>query len=152
MSATVAFVDQEFLHDPENGVLGDCFRACIASVVGRPLSEVPHFVRDFPNVEGDDTAQWFAATQRWLAQLGVMALFYDNPRAARADARAEVSAYPHILIDGISPRFPGVHHVVVGDAITGEILHDPHPDRTGLTEVTGAFVLVALASPGEADQ
>ena len=143
-AATSTFADQEYLHDPDAGVLGDCWRASIASVVGHPIAAVPHFVRDYPDVEGDDTAQWFAATQRWLAQFGVMCLYFDDPIAVRADVRREVSAYPHIIVDGISPRFPGVHHVVVGDAVTGEIVHDPHPTRSGLTEVTGAFVLVTI--------
>ena len=142
MPDTAAFVDQEYLHDPDNGVLGDCFRACIASVVGRAIADVPHFVRDYPHDEDGAEARWFAETQKWLEPFGVLALYYDNPVAVRAEHRSEVSAYPHILIDGISPRFADLHHVVVGDAVTGEVVHDPHPDRTGLTRVTGAFVLV----------
>ena len=39
---------QEFLHDPESGIVGDCFRACIATVLSQwepdiELSDVPHF-------------------------------------------------------------------------------------------------------------
>ena len=142
MTTDVAFSDQEFLHDPETGVLGDCWRASIASVVGCPIADVPHFVRDYPQQEGDETARWFAETCRWLSEhYGVTVLFYDQPRAVRAEYRTEVSAFMHIVIDGKSPRFD-LNHCVVGDAVTGEIVHDPHPDRTGLREVTGAFVLV----------
>ena len=140
------FVDQEYLHDPAAGVLGDCWRASIASVIGRPTAEVPHFVRDYFDDEGSDEARWFAETCRWLTQRhGVTVLYYDSPEAVRSAMRTEISAYPHILIDGISPRYAGIHHVVVGDANTGEIVHDPHPTRAGLVSITGAFVLVRSA-------
>ncbi|MBX9918842.1 MAG: hypothetical protein K2Y33_03255 [Mycolicibacterium frederiksbergense] len=138
---TTTFATQEFLHDPEAGTVGDCWRAGIASILGVPIADVPHFVRDYPDAEGATTAAWFDETCRWLTEHhGVIALFYDVPTAARADGRAEVSAYPYILLDGRSPR--DLPHVVVADAITGEMLHDPHPTRTGLTTVKGAFVLV----------
>lgn len=137
------FATQEFLHDPAAGTVGDCWRAGIASIIGRSIGQVPHFVRDYPDLDGDETARWFDETCRWLTEHhGVTALFYDQPEQVRAENRREISAYPHILIDGNSPRFGNVKHVVIGDATTGEILHDPHPDRTGLTTVTGAFVLV----------
>ena len=59
------FADQEYLNDPSTGTVGDCWRACIASVIGCPIAEVPHFVRD----HGDDG--WFEATNAWLAAQGV---------------------------------------------------------------------------------
>jgi hypothetical protein len=133
---TTAFADQEYLHDPVAGTVGDCWRAGIASI--------PHFVRDYPSRDEDTTVRWFDETCRWLTEHhGVTALYYDQPEATRAENRAEVSAFPHILIDGRSPR--DVAHVVVGDATTGRILHDPHPTRAGLTDITGAFVLVKTA-------
>jgi hypothetical protein len=39
-------IDQEFMHDPEKGIIGDCFRACIASILELDINEVPHFYRD----------------------------------------------------------------------------------------------------------
>lgn len=142
---TSSFVDQEFLHDPAAGAIGDCWRAGIASILGLSLDEVPHFVRDYPTPADATSAVWFNETCRWLTEHhGVTALFYDNPAAIRAEGRSEQSAFPLILLDGRSPR--DIAHVVVGDAITGEMLHDPHPSRAGLLTVTGAFVLVKAAS------
>lgn len=135
------FVDQEFLHDPESGTVGDCWRAGIASVLGLDLHDVPHFVRDYPTPAGATNAVWFDETCRWLtAEHGVTVLFYDNPDAIRAENRPDdhLRARRLILLDGRSPR--DVAHVVVGDAITGEMLHDPHPSKAGLSSVTGAFV------------
>jgi hypothetical protein len=37
-------VDQEFLK--ERGEPGDCWRACIATILGLPLAEVPHILHD----------------------------------------------------------------------------------------------------------
>ncbi|WP_319456884.1 MULTISPECIES: hypothetical protein [unclassified Mycobacterium] len=137
------FVDQEHLHDPATGTIGDCWRAGIASVLGCPIVDVPHFVRDYPNQEGDTTARWFDETQRWLTEHhGVTIVYYDQPDAVRAECRLQRSAFPFILIDGYSPR--GVAHVVVGDAITGEVVHDPHPSRDGLERTRGAFAVVRL--------
>lgn len=144
IASSKQFVDQEFLHDPDAGITGDCWRAGIANVLGVPLETVPHFVRDYPDPEGATRSAWFDETCRWLSEHhGVTALFYDVPEAIRAECRLEESAFPLILLDGRSPR--DIPHVVVGDAITGEMLHDPHPSRAGLTTVTGAFVLVKEA-------
>lgn len=132
---------QQHLHDPASGTVGDCWRAGIASILGVPITTVPHFVRDYPNHPGDTTARWFDETCRWLTEHHqATILYYATPDATRAENRTETSAYPHILIDGISPR--GVPHVIVADAHTGEPLHDPHPSRDGLTTITGAFVIV----------
>lgn len=133
------FADQEYLHDPENGSVGDCWRACIASVIGRPIAEVPHFVRD----HGDEG--WFEATNAWLAEhVGQTFLYYDGEHAARAERRHEVTPREYVLLDGKSPRGDW-YHVVVADAVTGEVVHDPHPSRAGLASIAGVFALVPAA-------
>lgn len=130
------FVDQEHFHDPENGSVGDCWRACIASITGCPIAEVPHFVRDHVD-------EWFEATNVWLAEhVGQTLLYYAGEHTARADRRAEVTPREYVLLDGKSPRGPW-YHVVVADAITGEMVHDPHPSRAGITTISGVFALVA---------
>jgi len=48
------------------------------------------------------------------------------------------SLHTYHLISGISPR--GIAHSVVG--LNGEIVHDPHPDRTGLEEVNSWDFLI----------
>ena len=97
-------------------------------------------MRDYEDADNATTAAWFDETCRWLDEHYKLAiLFYDAPSAIRSECRAEVSEFPYILVDGISPR--GIPHVVVGDAETGDMVHDPHPSRNGLADITGCFVL-----------
>ena len=37
---------QMFLHDPDNGVWGDCQRTAIACILDRDVEDVPHFFHD----------------------------------------------------------------------------------------------------------
>ena len=118
-------VDQEFLSDPDNGVLGDCWRACIATILGLPGSVVPHFVRD----HGDE---WLEATEDWLVANGHPRLYYFPTRFPITDLLR-----PFVILVGPSPR--GVAHAVVADADTGEMVHDPHPSRDGLVSRSAVY-------------
>lgn len=115
-------VDQSILHDPDNGKYGDCFRACIASVFERPIESIPHFNRDVTGEEQD------RAINEWLAPLG----FYLQPMNVDADyffyMRKTHGVKQVHLIFGNTER--GTYHSVVG--VSGEIVHDPHPSKTGL--------------------
>jgi hypothetical protein len=125
------FVDQEFLTDPEKGVEGDCWRACVASITDTAREQVPHFV----SVYGDN---WFSETNEWLRQRGGYELQCYRPEFPIVDPNTNKTPYLAILV-GISPR--NVGHAVLGDAYDGTLEHDPHPDRTGLTSVAAAFIL-----------
>lgn len=55
-------VDCEFEHDPPRQN-GDCLRACVASLLDLPLSEVPHF--------SAHTEGWFLKLGLWLQARGI---------------------------------------------------------------------------------
>tara|TARA_B100000519_G_scaffold202912_1_gene222979 strand:- start:40475 stop:40870 length:396 start_codon:yes stop_codon:yes gene_type:complete len=122
----VTFVDQEFLNDPTTGLVGDCWRSAIASVLGVPRDAVPHFVRDY----GDD---WMRATLDWLQTNEQPTLRYTEDYTFPIGR----SASPYVMMAGKSPR--GHPHAVVADARTGEVVHDPHPSREGLSKTWGVF-------------
>lgn len=44
-------VRQRNKHKPEEGVWGDCHRACIASILDLPYEDVPHFCEGGPSPE-----------------------------------------------------------------------------------------------------
>ena len=44
-------VDQQYKHQPSKGIYGDCYRACIASILEKPIEDVPHFLIDDPAQE-----------------------------------------------------------------------------------------------------
>ncbi len=121
-------VDQEFLHDPEVGSVGDCFRACIASVLELPIAAVPHFA-----LLGN---RWQFVLNCYLAGLS-----------------REIEWAQGVPPDGIwaiatvqSPRNSDVKHSVIFR--DGVIVHDPHPSRAGGKGPEDYFYLVPdLPSP-----
>lgn len=98
-----------FIGDP-GGRLGNCFQACVASVLDLPLEEVPHFI------EFDDWVQ----------------LFYNFVKDQGYSAR-RVNGLPEKgtgIGTGPSPRsLAAAHAVVVKD---GKTVWDPHPSRAGV--------------------
>lgn len=127
-------VPQSILHDPANGKTGDCFRACIASLLDFPIEEVPHVCDGKP----EDDRTWYTEFTDWLAPLGLIYLeFGVGPGWAESFAAAGGESF-HI-ISGRSPR--GHLHAIVGR--NGEPFFDPHPSKAGLvtTETFGILVL-----------
>jgi hypothetical protein len=124
------FPDQEFLSDPDNGTVGDCWRACIAGLLGYRRAEVPHFV-----AQDETEMDWLEQTQEWLRKRSGFELHYFAPPRYPLTA----SVMPHVIVLGRSPR--GIGHAVLADAATGNLVHDPHPSRDGLIDTTGVFVL-----------
>jgi hypothetical protein len=101
---------------------GDCYRACVASILELPIDDVPNFVES-----GD---KWIEATEDFLLKfrLQPITLMVDHCR----DAGLIPAGY-HI-IGGKSPR-GDFYHAVVG--FKGNRVYDPHPDELGLrTEET----------------
>ena len=103
---------------------GDCFRACVASLLDLPLEDVPHFATF--GVEGG----WLLECRRWLKERGLTIIFTDEPPPAGCLA----------IASGPTPR--GAEHAVV---VRGqELVHDPHPSRAGLSCATSAFYILPL--------
>lgn len=117
-------VNQLILHDPDNEQYGDCFRAVIASLMEMPAEQVPHFI------DGPAPVEWISKTNQWLASRG-MAYLVIQTEVPWAELFPGVIGIYH-EIGGPSPRKAGVYHSVVG--LDGEVIHDPHPDKTGILE------------------
>ena len=114
-------VDQEFLHDKENGIYGDCQRAVIASLLDLPISEVPHFLKE----ANGDAYDFFTRLQDFVNSHGyVLATSRGKPLLVYCGN--DLPYYHEIA--GMSPR--GVMHAVVG--CNGKVVHDPHPSKAGL--------------------
>lgn len=121
------YADQQILADESNGIIGDCWRACIASLLGVPIASVPHFVKDHD-------ARWLNATRDWLHTHHSIGL---RPTRLPADS----ALFGKVILVGTSPRERS--HAVIADT-AGEMLHDPHPTRAGLTCVSEVYMAVQL--------
>ena len=113
-------IDMQILHRPENGFYGDCFRCCIASIMELPAKEVPHFC----GLGDDDTdGQWFRDLEQWLIQFNLAPIMIE------LSAQWDMSSTNIIYVrSGKTVR--GTRHSTVWRKNT--MIHDPHPDRTGI--------------------
>lgn len=96
----------------------NCFRACVATVLGLPINEVP---------QGCDGATWdWDAFQDWLATRGMQAIevTFENG-GTLYNTRTAVPC----ILTGPSPRnCASGRHAVVGEfeGYSFNLLHDPH--------------------------
>ena len=115
-------------HDPENGVRGDCFRCCIASLLELPAQAVPHVMDYDWTVSEPGPGQWFKTLNDWLQQFDLTYLEFEFKPEQQWNWKAfDTSFNCYHTLSGQSPRAP---HTVV--AHNGEMVHDPHPNRAGL--------------------
>lgn len=131
---------------------GNCFVACIASIFECAIAEV-----SLPLNKGQG---WSMHLGEYLKARGLV--YVEVPRgnltaSAQDDPPREAkiwgwqplffgNPWPVCILAGPSPRMPGMAHAVVGrsNGWGYEIVHDPHPDRAGLSDVDhiGFFVKV----------
>lgn len=110
------------------GDVGNCFQACLASILEMPLEQVP----DFCNMG----AGWWFHYQTWLRQRGLTCLLLTGPLFLPGDF--------YYIASGQSPR--GFPHSTVWRH--RELVHDPHPDGGGIAEVMEVKILLPLDLTG----
>jgi len=118
---------------------GNCVEACIATLLGIPVSQVPDPRR---SVATDEEAlavlpERVTALSDWLhARYGLAAVAGEG--ASPPGARLLASGVPLFWVAS-GPSERGLQHAVIYSNLT--LLWDPHPDETGLVRVTGWTVL-----------
>lgn len=120
-------VDQTSFGKPH----GNCFSACVASILHLPVEDVPWFM---------GPEDWWAGFLDWLRPRGLSAISFP-------------------LRDGVCGYLDGVHHILSGKspreqdgelldhsvvALGEEVVHDPHPSRGGLVTRTDTIILFPL--------
>ncbi len=129
---------QLFLHDPDNGQYGDCFRTCVAMLLDVSPEEVPHEHRDCSGWEMEDLVNGYLEPMG-LTVARVPTYYPHSPEEFLANYSTYFRNTAYML-SGKSPR--GTQHVVVIDR-DGR-MHDPHPDDTGLTGHSDGWYFVIL--------
>lgn len=99
-------------HAPDEGLIGDCLRTCVASLLDLEARDVPNFVEKSGKVNDD----WHRDLTRWLRARGLAWIEFPYP--------ADGLPVYHI-VTGASPRGSYLHCCV---GLKGAIVMDPHPD------------------------
>ncbi|MDD4971941.1 MAG: hypothetical protein PHT07_21145 [Paludibacter sp.] len=113
------FVTQRHLHKPEDGKHGDCWMACISTLTGIPMDELPD-VNDPMNAEW---SSYWVTMWKFLQEKGFN-LYCETVAQFKGNNE-------YCIASGKSPRGDFYHAVVWNDGIA----HDPHPDRTGILTI-----------------
>lgn len=105
-------------------VTGNCWQTAVACVLDLEPEQVPHFVG--AEVAGivDD---WWIYSYTWM--------FHHNLNLINLERHLYTGEY--YLVMGKTIR--GTYHVCVYQ--NGKIVHDPHPDASGLTHEEGFVVI-----------
>ena len=98
---------------------GNCFSACVASILDLPIERVPWFMGPVENGKG-----WWDRFCAWCDANGVRTTYNGDPTNVPAG---------YAIMTGRSPRSSRYHAVV---ALDGAMVHDPHVgDRRGVLDV-----------------
>jgi hypothetical protein len=124
-------VMQTLFYDPKlpaDDQRGNCLQAVVASLLDLDLDAVPHFVGDHIDSAGE--LNWWVSLCSFLARHGY--------RITEGAVTAMTAGVDYMAM-GPSPRGNGLHHIVLYR--DGAMIHDPHPDQTGLVEVASVWTL-----------
>lgn len=124
-------VKQDKFTPPDHSSKGNCFDACVASIMDLPLAEVPPFTQMGTN--------WFASFHKFAHEHGFE--LYGTGREATHGPIAEYEGVDgYVIVNGTSPR-PWVKdgHAVIYK--NGKLVHDPHPSNDGILSIEGWLLL-----------
>ena len=111
---------------------GNCFQACVATVLRIPLSEA----FDCRPIPGE---RWFAEFNEWLEQYGLGCIFLE---AQNETVLATILKGVHIAEHMSETLYNGERHAVV--IIDGALVHDPNPYAERQGKLQGVYLFVPL--------
>lgn len=117
--------------------VGNCLSACIATITGIPIGEIPHFCAEHEN--------WYPRFAEWMQDRGFapLSLAFDaDTLADHLEWARKCGCQAAWIAGGSTER--GRHFVVyLGD----QLFHDPNPNygRSGLTTIQDATFLLRVA-------
>jgi len=122
---------QQYLHDPDRGVTGDCGRTVIACLLDMRPEEVPHFYHE--DFYAEEPKDWKGNKVRdeWLRERGltIIKIPYDGDAITLENLLCQyVDPGVFYILHGRSRNDTG--HVVICEG--GKIVHDPALDDSGI--------------------
>lgn len=110
---------------------GNCFEACIASLLEIPIEEVPRFNDMGP-------IKWHIPFHNFLRDKGYQC--YGTGRPTTHDLATYPGVDGYVIVSGKSPR----EWVKDGHAViykNGVLAHDPHPSKEGILTIDSWFLI-----------
>lgn len=113
---------QLYLHDPENGSFGDCYRTVIACLLDLKPEAVPHF-----GVGNSYEREFHDRAQAFLGRMGLTEITvpYAGDRDAVIEAVSESNPGLHFILLGKVGHNGADHNVICKD---GQVIWDPSLD------------------------
>lgn len=134
-------VDQRSI-DPDTG---DCFRACLASLLEIPYEEAFDII-----AARDGNFGWGTPFGAWLKSKGFSWEGNYSNEGKPLDPWELIKISPGLnrlyIGWGYSPRFENVTHAVIVDGDI-KIVHDPHPSRLGVKDGIWGVYLIERNTP-----
>lgn len=112
------------------GQQGNCFSACLASLFECDISEVPNFTEC-----GESPEEFWAAAKAWLFERG-----WGLVGIALNEEFGPEQLDGYLIVVGKSAR--GLDHATLWHQ--GQMIHDPHPDRSGILKPEACDLLYPL--------
>ena len=112
---------------------GNCFSACIASVLEIGINEVPNVAKDFA---------WFQIMDEFVNKYGYGLYLMERKEIPVSDIWCK---HAYIIANGQSPRHENRTHSVVYK--NGKMVHDPHPDNIGLDGKPKSYIFFIALNP-----
>lgn len=122
---------QTVLTDKKNGINGNCFTACVASLFDMPIDQVPHF-------SSYGSGSWIQIFFDFLntTEFELNGTWHIPYKPNWKDFKG-IDGY--VIVGGGSPRgIKNGHAVIYKD---GEPFFDPHPDNTFLTSEDVVYLI-----------
>ena len=108
--------------------VGDCWKCCLATILGLSYSQVPHFRKKYGAEDRmKKTVEWlYVKHSITLVSLAGLPLNLDLRPQAAADAPF------YYIVTGVSPRTKSgrLFHSVIYEG--SNMVFDPHPSRAGI--------------------
>lgn len=133
---------------------GNCFAACLASILEVPLSEIPDELESIDKVKAEGRwtgikeddwsrawSEWWILVSDWLFLkfgLGIQDVQYSSGTGGLIQDDEF-----YCILGGTSPR--GLSHAVVAKG--PNIVHDPHPEGGGLVGKPDTVTYFVISNP-----
>lgn len=117
---------QTKLYQADGHHSGNCWQACLASILDLPLWMVP----DFSEMFGRTSDHYMSRTEAWLERM-------FNLKITRVEGHPIETLPEFYIASGLSQRF--VQHAVIYSQ--GMLVHDPHWSDMGIVSVERCYYL-----------